>query len=123
MPVRFQRTGDWKEKIIGACECFTGGDNKLQVHSPEKECEWCELNDLKKLLYSTRKPNGTKFTVILMMLNRFYRKEIFAALQEMLPNLEHENLYRKAQNQLERKGFVYFMTDKGVVKVYEKDKV
>ncbi len=123
MPVRFQKSGNWKDKIIGACPCFIGGDNKLQVNSPEKECEWCELNDLKKLLFSTRKPNGTKFAVILMMLNRFYRKEILSAIQEMLPHLEHESIYGAAQRQLERKGFVYFITDGGIVKAYNKDSV
>jgi hypothetical protein len=121
---RFSISGDWKDKVRGACECFIGGDNKLHLNHREKICEYCDMWDLKKLLLGHRKKRvGTTFLIQLMKMNQFTRKELQAACLEMLSELDFKNLYRKAVFRLEHTGYIYFITDLGIVKVYHKTKV
>ncbi len=59
-----------------------------------------------------------------MKLNVFTRQEILYAINELFPNLDAENIYRKVQNELNNNPkYYYFITSQGIVKVYEKDKI
>ena len=122
----FRQSQDWKDKVKNCCECFIGGSNKLGLskESKDKECLGCELYDLKKLFFSYSKPSSLKFTVCLMKLNVFNRKEIIAAIDELFPNLDAINIYRKVHHRISTDPqYYYFINSLGVVKVYEKDKI
>ena len=122
----FRPTDDWKDKIKNSCECFTGGNNRfcLSDSLKDKECLQCEFYEFKQMLYSKRKPSSLKFALYLFKLNRFYRKEILAAIQELFPNLDAANIFRNVHNQIiNDPKYYYFITKMGIIKVYEKDKI
>lgn len=102
-------TGDWKEKLYGHCECFTGGNNKFQLNTdaPCLNDDLCKAYRLRFMLMDTEVPSHFEFIACLLHMNLFTRREILLAVQEMFKNSfdSAENSYTVTINKLKREGY------------------
>lgn len=122
MAVRFVKYKDWKEKLLGFCPCFTGGQNKIGLNKNYDVCN-CNANELKFILLSKKKIKKIDIFYHLIKLNIFTKKQCIQAVAEITNSVTNDFAYVLARRKLKENGYKTFYTKQATTKTYDRSKI